>query len=306
LDITQHCLQITHENYTVEAILQTLLPDKQEITVKFEKIGHIAHMNLNNFVLDSKYLIGEVILEKNKPEIRTVVNKTEKVSDQFRVLPMEVIAGENNTIVTLDESGCQFSFDFSKVFWNSRLENEHMRLNALCKKDDILCDVFAGVGPFAIPVARKLAHVYANDLNPYCYEALLKNADLNLTKKKRQNLNVYCMDGRDFIRFCVKEVYINKGKAITHVFMNLPKIAYTFLDGFKGIFPIGSSLPLIHCYCFANEPHSDKVAVQMISSILEFPIVPELIFKVRITATTTVEYCISFRLPPEVAYHKDY
>jgi len=107
---------------------------KMKYLLNLKKIGHIAHINLREHLLKHKYLIGQVILEKNKPLIRTVVNKTGMITDEFRVLPMEIIAGEDNTVVELMESKCKFRFNFRDVFWNSRLENEHMRLVSLCKK----------------------------------------------------------------------------------------------------------------------------------------------------------------------------
>lgn len=174
-------VELTFDNFTQEAILHRLLPDVEEITTRFEQVGHIAHINLQNHLLPHKYLIGTVLLEKNRDMgIRTVVNKTNFIENQFRVLPMEVIAGPDETMVELQENNCTFRFDFREVFWNSRLLNEHHRIVRLCQPNDVIMDMCAGVGPFAVPLAKRGCTVYANDLNPACFKYLNENADLNL------------------------------------------------------------------------------------------------------------------------------
>jgi tRNA (guanine37-N1)-methyltransferase len=65
------------------------------------------------------------------------------------------------------------------VYWNSRLHTEHDRLVQLFQPEDVVVDVFAGVGPFAIPAAKKGCAVLANDLNPNSAKYLLKNVQDN-------------------------------------------------------------------------------------------------------------------------------
>lgn len=64
------------------------------------------------------------------------------------------------------ESGCLFTFDFSLVYWNSRLHSEHERIIESLKADEVVVDIMAGVGPFAVPAAKKGCSVFGNDLNP--------------------------------------------------------------------------------------------------------------------------------------------
>lgn len=67
------------------------------------------------------------------------MNKVGFVDNEFRVLPMELLAGDSDTLVTVLESGCQFQFDFKDVFWNSRLQLEHNRIIGMMKRSDIVC-----------------------------------------------------------------------------------------------------------------------------------------------------------------------
>jgi tRNA (guanine37-N1)-methyltransferase len=49
---------------------------------------------------------------------------------------------------------------------------------------DVIADVFAGVGPFAIPAAKKGCAVMANDLNPESYRYLMENIRINKALKR--------------------------------------------------------------------------------------------------------------------------
>ena len=40
------------------------------------------------------------------------------------------------------------------MYWNSRLEAEHRRLVEQFKAGEVIADVMAGIGPFAIPAAQ--------------------------------------------------------------------------------------------------------------------------------------------------------
>ena len=83
--------------------------------------------------------------------------------------------------------GCDFRFDFAKVYWNPRLSTEHERVVKLFNANDVVYDVFAGVGPFSIPAVsrRGVSSVLANDLNPESYRYLIENFKQNNKSKTR-------------------------------------------------------------------------------------------------------------------------
>jgi tRNA (guanine37-N1)-methyltransferase len=257
---TEYTLQLSYDDLTVDDILQSLLaPVLEEIPSAFEAVGHLAHVNLRDAALPYKYWIGKVLLDKNQPRIRTVVNKLGSIANEFRTFGMEVIAGneqEGWSEVTVKEEGCAFCLDFRQVYWNSRLAGEHRRLVSLLHKEArkstssaplVVADLMAGVGPFAVPltVPHKDANVkvYANDLNPSSYKYLQINRKKN---KCGPALECFNQDGRAFLRALVHE----RGIAIDHAILNLPATAPEFLDAFTG-YPFGMVLPRLHVHCFA-------------------------------------------------------
>jgi tRNA (guanine37-N1)-methyltransferase len=126
------------------------------------------------------------------------------------------------------------------VYWNSRLQKEHERLvSSYFKEGEWICDVMAGIGPFAIPAAKNAkTNVYANDLNPFSYQYLTENVQLNKVQSK---VTVYNMDGRNFIKQSFKDLNSDKKESkrvkldslnirtFDHYVMNLPATALEFL-----------------------------------------------------------------------------
>ncbi|XP_074298585.1 tRNA (guanine(37)-N(1))-methyltransferase 1-like [Silene latifolia] len=135
-------------------ILKQILPDGVEVPSSFETI-------------------------KNYPRIKTVVNKVGSISNEFRVPKFEVLAGESDMDTEVRQYGARFKLDYGLVYWNSRLEHEHMRMVSLFQAGETICVMFAGIGPFAVPAALKGCTVYGNDLNPDSIRYLKINAEIN-------------------------------------------------------------------------------------------------------------------------------
>jgi tRNA (guanine37-N1)-methyltransferase len=304
LDVCQHSLRLDYDHLSADQVLRTLLPTTVTIPTAFETIGHIAHVNLRDEHEAYKYLIGEVLLDKHGPQIKTVVNKIHTIESVYRCFPMEILAGDPNLITKVNENSCIFELDFGKVYWNSRLHTEHERLvNKFFKEGEIIVDMFAGVGPFVIPAAKlKGCRVYANDLNPDSYLYLRENMKLNHIDSDL--MKIYNLDARYFLMRLVKEEGI---RHIDHIIMNLPAISIEFLDVVPHIYEfLIEPLPLLHCYHFVQNsrtPSSNEDHLSIsIEKIRQF--IPPLsnndcicYHRVRDVSPTKEMNCLSFRLP---------
>lgn len=276
-------IELKYENYTTEQVFRAVLPEDKEGVASFTKVGHIVHINLREHLLPFKKLIGTVLYDKT-PGCKTVVNKINIIDNTYRNFKMEILKGEDDMMVTIKENTCIFQFDFSTVYWNSRLSTEHERIVKIIKANDVLFDVFAGVGPFAVPAAKKNCEVYANDLNPESYKWLNHNFKNN--KIKNEKFKTYNKDGREFI---LTEIKNNLPKFLkahnVHITMNLPALAVEFLGSFVGLlsdYDFNESFipPTIYLYCFVKGEDCNKLAKDLVISHLGCDKIIN-IFKVR-------------------------
>lgn len=91
-------------------------------------MGDIAHLNLFGKIFDYRYVIGQVVLDKN-PMIRTVVTKVGQIESTFRFYDLECIAGDASSFEsTVIEDKVKFKVDVSRVYWCSKLGHERNRM----------------------------------------------------------------------------------------------------------------------------------------------------------------------------------
>ncbi|KAK9134367.1 hypothetical protein Syun_013697 [Stephania yunnanensis] len=210
--VIPYSLTLGYSYWGADHVLKQILPSGVEVPSSFETIvnvvqcsfssfhttiyGHVAHLNISEELLPYKDVIAKVIYDKNQPRIKTIVNKVGTITNEFRVPKFEILAGKDDMITEVKQYGAKFKLDYGLVYWNSRLEHEHIRLVSQFGVGDIICDMFAGIGPFAIPAAQKGCTVYANDLNPDSVRYLKINVDIN---KVEDRVHAYNLDARAFV-----------------------------------------------------------------------------------------------------------
>nr|CAG4638558.1 EOG090X08TI [Cyclestheria hislopi] len=315
--LSDYELEMKYENYKVDDILKAVLPEGKEGCTSYSRIGHIIHLNLRDHLLSYKWLIGQVFVDKLHG-VRTVVNKNHIIDSTYRNFQMEVLAGEADFIATVKENTCTFTFDFSQVYWNPRLCTEHERIVKLLPENCVLFDVFAGVGPFAVPAAKvRKCRVFANDLNPHSTQWLKENVHRN----KAAHVEVFNKDGRQFIRENLRDFILQEPESTIHVTLNLPALAVEFLDSFCGLLDEDSTTSdgdlkqrieqnlnmTVHVYSFCQESSATEEMRMKVESVLKCDLQPFIIDIIDVRDVSPKKHMIrmSFKMPWNVLLTDD-
>jgi tRNA (guanine37-N1)-methyltransferase len=220
-------------------------------------VGDIAVLEIPSQLENYRQEIGEAILETNK-RIHTVLAKASAVGGIYRTRRFDLIGGEAKTTTVHKEYGCVYHVDLSKAYFSPRLSNEHARVARLVKEGETVVDMFTGVGPFAIQIARQRerVRVYAVDMNPDAIELLNKNIAANRVVAR---VAPVLGDVRSVVRERLAGV-------ADRVIMNLPEKAIGFVDvACEAIKPKGG---IMHYYEFTNVPDPVKTArVRLVEAV---------------------------------------
>lgn len=163
-----------------EALRGVLLErEVNEVFSAFDIVGDIVVIKIPEKMSDKKQLIADAILANVKP-VRSVLMQSSPVQGDFRVRNIEYIAGENKTLTTHKEHNCRFKVDVGKVYFSPRLSTERARIADLVKEDEVIVNMFAGVGAFSIVIAKKhRCKVYSIDVNPDAHSLCVENIRMN-------------------------------------------------------------------------------------------------------------------------------
>jgi len=228
----------------VDVLEETLPPHLlASVPHAIDFVGDIAVIEIPQELVDHKKAIGEAILKTHK-RVVTVLAKSGAVEGVYRLREFEVIAGVEKTVAIHKEHGCVYHVDLAKTYFSPRLSHEHNRVASKVKEGEIVIDMFAGVGPFSILIARKRENVkvYAIDVNPDAVELLKRNVAVNRVEDK-------VMPILGDVGQVVREQLIG---VADRVIMNLPEKAIEYVDvACKAIKLEGG---IIHYYEFTNAP----------------------------------------------------
>ncbi|UIP00434.1 class I SAM-dependent methyltransferase family protein [Halobaculum sp. CBA1158] len=181
--------------------------------------------------------IADAIVESDLP-CGTVLDRASKVAGEYRVREWDVLSGESTETVHR-EYGHEFALDVAEVYFSPRLATERHRVVEQVEAGERVVDMFAGVGPFAVPMAARGAEVVACDVNPAAIEYLRENAERNGVADR-----VTALEGD------VRETTAEYDGWADRIVMNLPHSADEFLD--TAVRLAGDDC-VIHLYDMAHE-----------------------------------------------------
>src|SRR5262249_55187053 len=149
--------------------------------------------------------------------LRTVLKKLGPMEGEYRVRRVKPIAGEERTETIYKENGVLMKLDVSKVYFSVRLSSERKRIAELVMPNERVRVLFAGVGPFALAIAKRRpeAEVVAVEINPEAVRYMRENIALN----KIRNMEALESDARSLDLRAL-------GRKFDRVVMPLPKSAH--------------------------------------------------------------------------------
>jgi tRNA (guanine37-N1)-methyltransferase len=198
----------------------------------FEVVGDIALVE----EADSEAVAAAI--QATSKSIKTVIAAVSDVEGEFRTRRFRHVAGEVRTSTIHKEHGLRYKVDLEGAYFTERLGTERLRISKLVQPVDFVLDMFAGVGPFSLLLARKGAQVVAMDKNPVAVRCLRENAILNKIK------SIEILEGD-----AAELALLYEGRA-DHVIMNLPHSASSFL---VPAIHAAKSEGVVHYYCIAPE-----------------------------------------------------
>ena len=204
-----------------EALEDAIPPDLLDLVPSsYDLVGSVAVLELPEELEPYAAAVGGALMRLH-PRVETVAAKVGGTRGAYRLRELRVIAGSGRTETLHREHGCVYKVDLRKAFFNPRMGGERLRVARQVKPGERVADMFAGVGPFSILIARTQpeARVLAVELNPDAHRYLVENVKLN------------GVEGRVEVRLGdVREVLKGVRDEFDRAIMDLPRQSLSYLD----------------------------------------------------------------------------
>lgn len=256
-------------NYKFRSLGEALVGELPEdiidlIPKSYDVIGKIAIIEFDQFNLLSldkislyKKKIAKAIVIVNK-KVEIVYEKKSKVKGKYRLKELQPIIGVDNPETFHKENNCIFKLDVKNTYFTPRLVFERKRLSLLkFAKNELIVDMFAGVGPISIQIARiNDVKIYSFDINPTAHKYLIENIKLN---KLKGEILAYNIDVVDLINSS-NELGINLQNRVDRIIMNLPEQSINYID--IACFLMKKTGGILHLYQFCEKPNPIEKGIE--------------------------------------------
>jgi len=190
----------------------------ENLRTSFDTIGDIVILEIPDDLESKKQIIGDAALKFTKR--RSIYMKKSAVKGTTRVRDLEFLSGVDDPITIHKEHGARLKLNVRDMYFSPRLATERKRVMESVEDGEKILDMFCGIGPFPIVIARnKNVDITAVDINGEAIKYLDENIKLN---KLKGSIDTYTGD--------IGEVSKSFKCKFDRIIMNLPGLAYTFLD----------------------------------------------------------------------------
>lgn len=146
----------------------------------YDVIGNIAILKFDREVKAGEKKKTALKLLKERKNIKTVLEKIEKVRGRLRTYKTRYLAGEKTTETIHNESGCKFKLNIEKTYFSPRLSGERLDIASKINRKDRVLVMFSGVAPFSVVIAKRTgAKVISIELSKIASKYAEENVKLN-------------------------------------------------------------------------------------------------------------------------------
>lgn len=186
----------------------------------YDVVGDLAIIIIPDELVGKQQLIGETVLRINK-NVKVVLKRAGEYQGQYRLIPLEIIAGEDRKETMCKENGVRLLLNPETAYYSVRSGSERSRIASLIEEGENVLVMFSGVAPFPLVLSKhsKAGQIVGIEKNPDACMYAEKNRKLN---KKLKNVELFCGD--------VNEVLPALKTTFDRILMPLPKSADQFLE----------------------------------------------------------------------------
>lgn len=236
-----------------------LAPEEIALVYKsYDVIGDIAVIRVPEQLLSMSSTIAEALMAQHK-HVKAVWRQSSPVAGDFRLRELELVSGERRTDTVHKEHGCLFKVDIKECYFSPRLGYERLRIARMVKDDEVVINMFAGVGCYSITIAKhsKAARIYSVDINPVAVKYMHENVLLNKVVDR-----VIPIEGD------ARTVVENKLKnTADRVLMPLPERAYEYLG--SALSALRPRRGWVHYYAFEHAEKGENPVEKVKTKVLE-------------------------------------